>query len=193
MCIQGRPRTTKGNHAIIKRTNSLQWKRGRILLFVLMLPVCAWSASPIARNAPVHISADQFHFDQKTGIGIYTGHVHVTQNALVINGQKLTVIAPPKGPIERLTMQGTPATFSDITPKGKAVKGQASDLLYLPARQQIQLQGKAKLVQNRNAFSSALIVYDTQNGVVTAGAPGKRIEATLVPGQSQNTQGKSSP
>lgn len=153
----------------------------------------AFSASALARNAPVHISADQFHYDQKTGISIYSGHVHVTQNALVLNGRSLTVIAPAKGPVEKLTMAGNPATFTDITPKGKTVRGQATNLLYLPGHQQIQLQGKAKLVQNLNTFSSALIIYDTQNGVVTAGAPGKRIEATLVPGQPPKPQGKPKP
>ncbi|AOU99032.1 lipopolysaccharide transport periplasmic protein LptA [Acidihalobacter yilgarnensis] len=156
------------------------------------MPLNAWCAPPVSRNAPVHISADRFHFDQKTGIGIYTGHVHVTQNALTIDGERLTVIAPPKGPVERLTMDGAPASFSDVTPKGKPVKGHATHMLYLPGNQEIHLDGQAKLIQERNTFSSARIVYDTKSGVVTAGAPGNRVKATLVPG-GQGGAEKSTP
>ncbi|OBS09110.1 lipopolysaccharide transport periplasmic protein LptA [Acidihalobacter prosperus] len=163
----------------------------RLLFLAALLPAAAVAAPPVARDAPVHISADRFHFDQKTGVGIYTGHVRVTQNTLTIDGDRLTVVAPPKGPVERLTMDGNPATFSDVTPKGKPVKGHAAHMLYLPDSRQIQLQGQAELSQERNTFSSTHIVYDTKNGVVTAGAPGHRVEATLVP--DQGTTGKSAP
>lgn len=161
---------------------------------MLALPSSAWSTTPVLRDTPVHISADQFHLDQKTGISTYTGHVRVTQNRLIIDGKRLTVIAPAKGPVTQLSIDGAPARFSDTTSKGKPVSGHALRMLYLPRDQQIQLNGKAELIQGRNTFSSAHIVYDTQNGAVTAGAPGNRVEATLTPNKTvDHSKGKPAP
>lgn len=154
-----------------------------LILLAAALALPASAAPPVSRDAPVHVSADHFHFDQKTGIGIYTGRVRVQQNSLTIEGERLTVVAPPNAPVERLGMEGAPARFSDVTPKGRKVDGHAAHMRYLPDSQQVHLDGAAELTEGANTFSSAHIVYDTKTGVVTAGAPGQRVEATLVPGQ----------
>lgn len=160
----------------------------------LTLPALAGAAPPVSRDAPVHVSADHFHFDQKSGIGVYTGRVRVQQNSLTIVGERLTVVAPPNAPVERLSMEGTPARFSDVTPKGRKVDGHAAHMRYLPASQQVHLDGAAELTEGANTFSSAHIVYDTKTGVVTAGTPGTRVEATLVPGkQTAPATGKPAP
>lgn len=145
------------------------------------------AAPAISNRTPIHITADHFHFNQSTGIGVYTGRVHVTQGVLTIKGNRLTVIAPPNEPVEHLRMDGSPATFHDVTPKGKTVNGHAQHMHYLPNQHLVQLEGQAKLIQSRNTFSSNHIIYNTQSGVVIAGSPGNRVKATLVP-QKQKDQ-----
>lgn len=145
------------------------------------------AAPAISNRTPIHITADHFHFNQSTGIGVYTGRVHVTQGVLTIKGNRLTVIAPPNEPVEHLRMDGSPATFHDVTPKGKTVNGHAQHMHYLPNKHLVQLEGQAKLIQSRNTFSSNHIIYNTQSGVVIAGSPGNRVKATLVP-QKQKDQ-----
>lgn len=158
-------------------------------LSCLLLPTAALAqtAAPVSSKAPVHISADHFRFDQKKGVGNYTGNVVVTQDKLIIKGARLDILAPANGPIEKLTMTGTPAHFQDTTPNGKNINGQAATMVYSPGSQRIVLTGKAQLQQGGNTFRASRITYDLRQDLVDAGAPGQRIEATFTP-----TNGKAS-
>lgn len=135
----------------------------------------------MASKAPVHISADHFRFDQKKGVGNYTGNVVVTQDKLLIKGARLNIVAPANGPIEKLTMTGSPAHFQDTTPNGRHITGQAGTMVYSPGAQRIVLTGQARLQQGGNTFRASRIIYDLRQDLVDAGAPGQRIEATFTP------------
>lgn len=153
-----------------------------------LLPGLAAAQTPVASKTPIHISADHFRFNQKKGIGDYLGKVIVTQDKLLIKGDKLNIIAPNNGPIQSLTMTGAPATFDDTTTDGKHIAGQASKMVYSPASQRIVLTGHAQITQGSNNFRSTHIVYDIRRDLVEAGAPGQRIEATFAPaGQTAKT------
>jgi len=163
----------------------------RLLLTAALLcvaPLPAVAQTPAASRAPVHISADHFHFDQRKGAGNYSGNVVVTQGKLVIKGDKLDILAPGNGPIQKLTMTGAPATFEDVTADGKHINGQSKDMVYSPAEQRIVLTGDARLQQRGNAFHASRIVYDIRRDLVDAGAPGQRIEATFTPATGQAAQ-----
>lgn len=147
-------------------------------------PSFAATNTPTSSKAPVHISADHFRFDQQKGLGDYSGKVVVTQDKLVIKGDKLIIVAPNNGPIEKLTMTGAPASFEDTTADGKQVMGQAQNMEYNPVNQRITLTGEARVKQNGSTFRSARIVYDIRRDLVDAGAPGQRIEATFAPASS---------
>ena len=154
-----------------------------------MLPTAALAqtGTPVSSKAPVHISANHFRFDQKKGVGNYTGNVVVTQDKLVIKGVRLDILAPANGPIEKLTMTGSPAHFEDTTPNGKHINGQADTMVYSPGVQRIVLTGKASLQQGGNTFRASRITYDLRQDLVDAGAPGQRIEATFTPANGQKS------
>ncbi|MEJ2478697.1 MAG: lipopolysaccharide transport periplasmic protein LptA [Acidihalobacter sp.] len=164
----------------------------RLLLTAALLcvaPLPAVAQTPAASKAPVHISADHFRFDQHKGTGNYNGNVVVTQDKLLIKGNKLDILAPNNGPIQKLTMTGTPATFEDTTADDKHITGRAKNMIYSPAEQRIVLTGDAQLQQRGNTFRASRIVYDIRRDLVDAGAPGQRIEATFTPatGQAKGT------
>ncbi|MEJ2632944.1 MAG: lipopolysaccharide transport periplasmic protein LptA [Acidihalobacter sp.] len=153
-----------------------------------LAPLPAAAQTPAAPEAPVHISADHFRFNQQKGTGNYSGNVVVTQDKLMIKGDKLDILAPNSGPIQKLTMIGTPATFEDTTAEGKRITGQAKNMVYNPAEQSIVLTGDAQLQQRGNAFRASRIVYDIRRDLVDAGAPGQRIEATYTPATGKTAE-----
>jgi len=150
-----------------------------------LAPLPAVAQTPAGSKAPVHISADHFRYDQQKGIGNYNGNVVVTQEKLVIKGDKLNILATNNGPIQKLTMIGTPAHFEDTTVDGKHITGQAKNLVYSPADQRLVLSGDAQLEQRGNTFRASRITYDIRRDLVDAGAPGQRIEATFTPATAQ--------
>ncbi len=164
-----------------------------LIAFLLMLTfggTIAQAAAVLPHEAPIHISANQFSFNQKTGRGNYRGRVVVIQVKLKLTGDKLDIRTTVKGAITQLTLIGHPAQFRDVTPSGKPIDGHAGKILYRPGEKTIVLNGDAFIQQNGDTFRSAHIVYRPTTGEILAGQTNQRVQAEFTPPPSQSKSGK---
>lgn len=148
------------------------------------------AAAVTPHEAPIHISANQFHFNQKTGRGSYRGQVVIIQVKLKLTGDKLDIRTTAKGAITQLTLIGHPARFQDVTPSGKPIDGHAGKILYRPGEKTMILDGDAFIQQNGDTFRSAHIVYRPTTGEILAGQAGQRVQAEFTPSPSQSKSSK---
>jgi len=155
----------------------------QLLSLLLGMPVTAWGLSS-DRDQPMYIEADQARLDDRKGVSIYEGNVHLRQGTLRLYGDSMTVTNTGEQ-VEKVFLQGNPATYSQ-RPDGKDIdlNAEAGKMEYFKNEDRMILLENARVWQeDGNEFRSERIVYDIKNNVVKAGGKGKetRVHITLQP------------
>lgn len=152
-----------------------------IVFYFSVLPSNALARSEDTR-LPLHIEANTAEFDDKTGVSIYRGKVRITQGSMLLTGEVVTLTAPNKK-IEKITAEGNPATFHQLTDKNDEIDAEAQFMEYNTKTNKILLKRKAKLMQGSNSFTSERIEYNLVTKIVDAGDPksGDRVKMVIVP------------
>lgn len=117
----------------------------------------------------------------------YTGHVVIHRGTLTLHGDRAVVHTNAKG-IERVTVTGTPARFSQKPRSGTVIHGEAETISYAANDQVLTLDGHVRLTRPGESFSAAHASYDLKSRRLSASGSGKgRIHAVLAPsgGSSQ--------
>lgn len=164
--------------------------RNLLLLIMTILGVSISSHPAQARSEdtqlPLHIEADTAEFDDNTGISTYRGAVQITQGSMLLTGDVVTLIAPDKR-IEKITAEGQPSTFHQLTDKNDEIDAEAQYMEYNTKTNKILLKHKAKLMQGSNSFVSERIEYNLVTKIVDAGDPksGDRVRMVIVPSSEE--------
>jgi lipopolysaccharide export system protein LptA len=140
-----------------------------LTLLALLVPALAWGLTS-DRDKPIQIAADRATLDEKTGIGIYEGNVHMHQGTLQLRGSKMTVKLN-NNHIELITIEGNPARFSQRPDDADTdQQAEAGHIEYHAREQRLILQGNANIrQQGREEFSSDRIEFNLRDNTVNAG------------------------
>jgi lipopolysaccharide export system protein LptA len=156
---------------------------------VLMFSLCATAITASAEqnrapasNAPINIYADYMKYEIKSGISQYKGNVRVTQNDIELKGDKVIAIQKNKV-LKNITVTGSPATYRQLSEKGKYINAQSMQMEYQAEKNRLILSDNARLEQAGSVMESDQIIYDTINEVVIAGddKANKRVNITITP------------
>jgi lipopolysaccharide export system protein LptA len=157
-----------------------------LALLALLLPGLAWGLSS-DRDKPIQIAADKATLDEKAGISIYEGNVHLHQGTLQIRGSKMTVQLT-NNRIELITIEGKPAQFSQRPDNADTdQQAEAGHIEYHAREQRLVLQGDANIrQQGREEFSSDYIEFNLRDNTVQAGGSDQdgRVHIILQPDMS---------
>jgi lipopolysaccharide export system protein LptA len=166
-----------------------------LALLALLAPGLAWGLAS-DRDKPIQIEADRATIDEKTGVGIYEGNVHLHQGTLQLRGSKMTVRLN-NDRIELITIKGKPARFSqrpdDVDTDQQA---EAEHIEYHAREQRLILLENANIrQQGREEFSSDRIEFNLRDNTVIAGdSDGDgRVHIILQPDRSPLEQPDSTP
>ena len=126
-----------------------------------------------ASNAPINIYADYMKYEIKSGI---------SQNDIELKGDKVIAIQKNKV-LKNITVTGSPATYRQLSEKGKYINAQSMQMEYQAEKNRLILSDKARLEQAGSVMESDQIIYDTINEVVIAGDDNanKRVNITITP------------
>ncbi len=116
----------------------------------------------------IHINADHMKLNIETGNSTYTGNVKISQGKLLLTGQTVTIVQNNEL-VERIKINGNPATYTHVTKTGKTIHATSQQMVYTESRHRLVLTGNAQLSQPEHIIKSQRIVYDTQLGTVVAG------------------------
>jgi lipopolysaccharide transport protein LptA len=130
----------------------------------------AW-ALKTDKNQPINVHSDHgdFQADPKNtsnGVGIYTGHVVITQGSIVINADK-AVLHIVDNELETADITGNPATFVQQPDEGQPMHGESLEITYDAPQNEIVLITNAKLTQQ--------VLQLTGKGQSKVAVPGQRL------------------
>lgn len=129
-------------------------------------------------NAPLHIEADQLEIHDKDNFSIYKGNVIINKGSLKITGDKI-VIKNKNAKLNSIHISGSPATFYQLNDLDEAITAESKVMDYQAQTGMLELKDNAKLIKNKNHFSSEHIIYNTLEDIVKAG--NKNSDATQKP------------
>ena len=159
-----------------------------VLALLLSAPVMAKSSDG---ELPMQIEADSVEVREQEGISIYKGNVIITRGSTLIKGQ-LIHIYQKNNIIDRIRVEGDPASFKQLNDLNQEILAQCLDMEYLSSEGILVLKKQALLVQHNNRFTSDHIVYNTRKDLVQAGSEAQsngdgkqRVTITIQPEQTK--------
>ena len=167
-----------------RRTRS----RAAALLITLLLSGGA-SALPEDRDQPIHITADQALRDEKKGVTVYSGNVHMTQGSLHITASKITIFHTAEE-LDRIIAEGAPATLQQQPDPNKGpVHARAQVITYYRTEERVHLQREAHIEQDGAIVTGNSIDYLVAEQLVKADSDqkqsGTRVQVVIPPQANQ--------
>lgn len=116
----------------------------------------------------IFINADHMQFNIESRHSVYTGQVKISQGALVLTGDKVTV-EQSDNEVEQITVLGQPARYNHVTEKGETIEAESEKMVYTASQNKLVMTGNASLKQPDHHVSSKKIIYDTLKKIIIAG------------------------
>lgn len=136
-------------------------------------------------DQPIYIDSDSQHLDMKSHRVTFSGDVKLKQGSININAEKVIVIRnPADDSLKQIQAFGNPATFSQLTDEGKTLKGQAKELYYKVASDELTMVTDAQLSQDESLIRGKTITYKISSQKLMAdGGKNERVTTVLQPSQ----------
>lgn len=156
----------------------------RLLAGCLLFFAVGAAALQSDRGKPVQVDAGHADFDEKSGVTVLTGGVHLEQGTLKIDTVKATLHRDEKrGDLHKIELEGNPATMSQMMDdKPDEMHASAHRIEYDLDKNTLTLIKEARLTQGARAFSGERLEYDMKDQRVKAGETGSRVHMTFEPG-----------
>lgn len=142
-------------------------------LWLLIAALSVFSPQVLAlasdKDQPIHISSDRAERDEKSGLTVYSGSVHMRQGTLKIDADRV-IIYSEGNQVSKIIATGKPASYQQKPAEDKEIvvaKGETIE--YLMDDEKLHLVKNASISQdNGNIMSGDLIRYDMKARVVKA-------------------------
>ncbi|BBM63700.1 lipopolysaccharide transport periplasmic protein LptA [Vibrio alfacsensis] len=137
---------------------------------------------------PVYINSDTQQVDMKSNQVVFEGDVSLKQGSINIDADRIIVTRDPKTEsIKQIQAFGKPATFSQLMDDGKTLSGQATELDYRIATDELTMKGQAQLAQDGNTIRGSSIRYQIgKQKLVADSSKTERVTTILQPNQIEN-------
>lgn len=139
------------------------------------------------KNQDIEIESDTANLDDTKNISIYSGNVVVVQGSMRITGDKMTIFYTEANELEKIIMEGKPATFKQL-PDNSTVYDEAEAMImeYYEINNLIVLSKNAKVKQGDRRLIADHVEYDTNLSQVRANSN----EAASGTGTTEDTRVK---
>ena len=136
------------------------------LLAQVTIPAMSLSTD---QQQSIEVEADAAELDDARKVSIYTGNVVVVQGSIRMTGEKMTVYHTEDSQLDRLIMEGHPATYRQL-PDNVEVYDEAEGMVieYYELRNLVVLIENARVKQEGGQYSAKRIEYNTLNSRVRA-------------------------
>lgn len=157
------------------------------LITCLLLSSQAFALSS-DQDQPVYIDSDSQQLDMKSNKVTFQGDVKLKQGSININAAKIVVTRNPKnGSIQSIDAFGNLVTFSQLTDDGKTLYGEAKEMQYSLAKDQLTMKKSAMLSQDDSTIRGSQIRYkiSQQKLIADSQSKGDRVTTVLQPQAAQ--------
>lgn len=118
----------------------------------------------------INVVADTLQFNNESKIGIYQGHIKLTQGARVLTADYATSYSNKEGQIVKIIAIGRPACYRALVfHKNPKLIATGNTIYYYPLKDWLEAVGDAQIIQGENHFQGPQINYDFKKK--TVGSP----------------------
>lgn len=146
-------------------------RRGAALVagaVVALLLAASASALPTDREQPIHITADKAVRDDKRGVTIYSGNVHMRQGSMELEADSLTIFHDAEN-ADQIVARGKPAKMRQQPElEGALVHARAGVITYFKLEDRVLLQRDARVEQEGDLVTGDSIDYLIGQQLITA-------------------------
>lgn len=153
----------------------IQKKLKKTFLFSLTLLILSFYYKSIYANDPdnqqiIHVNADSLQFNNESKIGIYQGHIKLTQGTRILTADYVTSYSNKEGQIIKIIAIGHPACYRALVfYKHPKLIATGNTIYYYPLKDWLEAVGDAQIIQGQSHFQGPQINYDFKKK--TIGSP----------------------
>jgi len=139
-------------------------------------------ALPADREKKLHIIADSYELNYKTGKDIYEGHVKVDQGTTHLTADRLVTEKDKNRKIISAIAYGIQqlAEFSTLPKEGEEMfHAKAKLIIFYPVVSSVRLEDEVVVTQGKNSFHGPIIIYNMKDQIVST-PPSKNGRATII-------------
>lgn len=137
------------------------------------------SAQPKNPAQTIYFESDTLSYNSETKLGIYQGHIKLTQGSGVLTADYATSYSDQKGQITKVVATGNPARYRAlIFPNQPKLIATGNTIYYYPQKDWLEAVGDAEIVQGQNHFKGPQINYDFKKK--TVGSPISKMGHTQI-------------
>jgi lipopolysaccharide export system protein LptA len=161
----------------MRESKSLKWtekKAKKSLLLSLSLLVLSFfyqlaTANEADKQQIIHVEADTLQFNNDSKIGIYQGHITLTQGSRILTADYATSYSNQQGQITKIIAIGHPACYRALVfHQNPKLIATGNTIYYYPLRDWLEAVGNAQIIQGKNHFQGPQINYDFKKKTVAS-------------------------
>lgn len=138
-----------------------------LITSTLTIPVYA---HPKDLAQSIYFESDTLSYNSETRLGIYQGHIKLTQGSGVLTADYATSYSDQDGQITKVVAIGSPARYRAlIFPNRPKLIATGNTIYYYPQKDWLEAVGNAEIVQGQNHVKGPQINYDFKKK--TVGSP----------------------
>lgn len=141
------------------------------------------------QDQPIYIDSDSQQLDMQSNKVTFSGDVKLKQGSINIHADEIIVFRDPNsGEIKEIKGFGSLATFSQLTDDGKTLYGEAKEMYYKMADDQLTMINQAMLRQDDSEIRGKKIRYRISSQTLIADGnrqSGERVSTILQPQAAQ--------
>ncbi len=140
-----------------------------ILVSVLSFPLASLALST-DKDQAIDIIADSLEIDDSKHISIYQGNVDMRQGSLHIKADKIEFYFTADNDLDRLEIEGSPATLKQLNDLNEPVSGSARKIIYSDNQLLLKLTGDANFISVKDSIKGEWITVNTTTDALKAGS-----------------------
>ncbi len=144
--------------------------KSALLLFTLLTHSITGYTLSTDKNQPINVEADKLEIDDSRHISTYQGNVKMKQGSLHIQADKIVFYFTDNNEIQRLEIEGSPATLKQLNDKNEPIAGKAKKIIYTENQLLLKLMGDAHFQSNTDSIDGEWININTNTEALQAGS-----------------------
>lgn len=157
----------------MQERNYLRWGINKKFYLILTLFALVffypYAYATIDNQQDIHVEADSLQFNNETKVGIYQGHIKLTQGSRILTADHATSYSNQAGEIVKIIASGHPAVYHAlIFHKHPKLIATGNTIYYYPLTDYLEAIGDAQIIQGQNHFQGPQINYDFKKKTVAS-------------------------
>ncbi|MEN9471265.1 MAG: component of the Lpt lipopolysaccharide transport system [Pseudomonadota bacterium] len=141
-----------------------------LLLLAILIVTNIYAPAYARQQSPgqtIYFESDTLLYNNEAKLGIYQGHIKLTQGTRVLTADYATSYSDKKGQIVKVVAIGNPARYcAVIFPNHPQLIATGNTIYYYPLQDYLEAVGNAEIVQGQNHVKGPKINYDFKKKTV---------------------------